>query len=105
MGALTKKIYRFFDARCLPATPTARDIFEKVTFVIFCLPVENLKKSSIDPLKLSVINLKNENITGKKKNPMKTKFGTQGIKNPLYRLIFCVMLTKYRFQFFFKQHF
>ena len=45
----------------------ARDIYEKITFVFF-LPLENLKKSAIDPLKLYVMNLKNENITGKKKS-------------------------------------
>ena len=33
---------------------------------------------------------------------MKTKTATQGTQNPIYRIIFCAILTKYRFPRFFE---
>jgi len=55
---------------------------KKLHLSFFFLPLENLKKSAIDPLKLYVMNLKNENIEGKKKIPRKQNLPPKETKIP-----------------------
>ena len=66
----------------LVAHDFACDIFEKIRLSFFFARGKS-EKSAIVPLKLSVINLKNENITGRKKSH-ETKTVSQETQNTIY---------------------
>ena len=63
------------------------------------------KKSAINPLKLSVINLKNENITGKKKIPWKQKLPPKETKIRYIGWFSELYWQNINFQGFLKQQF